>query len=149
MKEPIWVKREVVLASHEEMLVQHGGTGGIRDEGLLDSALGRAQNLFAYGKASVFELAAAYSFGIAKNHPFVDGNKRAAFLTGYIFLGLNGFELSASEAEATVQMLALASNEISEKEYAVWLETHSERVPSNKGEKAKKAAKIPKRSRRA
>ena len=128
MTTPVWVRKEVVLASHEEMLFEHGGTAGIGDEGLLDSALARPENLFAYEKANIFELAAAYSFAIAKNHAFVDGNKRSAFVTGYIFLGLNGFTLIAPEAEATLQMLGLASGEVSEKEYAAWLKKNS--VPS-------------------
>ena len=80
MKEPAWVLREVVLLAHEQSLAQFGGSIGIRDEGLLDSALGKPQNRFAYGKANLFELAASYAFGIVKNHPFIDGNKRAAFL---------------------------------------------------------------------
>ena len=138
MKEPIWVRKEVVIAAHEEMLFEHGGGTGIRDEGLLDSALQRAQNLFAYEKATVFDLAAAYSFGIAKNHPFVDGNKRAAFLTGYVFLELNGFELSASEAEAALQMLALASGEMTEKEYAAWLQERSVSAVSTRRAKTSK-----------
>jgi death on curing protein len=125
VRKPVWVRKEVVIASHEEMLVQHGGSAGIRDEGLLDSALNRPQQLFAYGKPTLFDLAAAYSFGIAKNHPFIDGNKRSAFLTAYIFLALNGLELSASETDATLQMLALASGELSEKNYAAWLKEHS------------------------
>lgn len=138
MTKPLWVKKEVVLAFHEEMLFEHGGTGGIRDEGLLDSALARPENLFVYENANVFELAAAYSFGIAKNHPFLDGNKRSAFLTGYVFLGLNGFTLIAPEAEATLQVQGLASGEISEKEYSEWLKKNS--VPLDpRTEKATKA----------
>ena len=127
MRSPRWVRKEVVLASHEEMLFEHGGTAGIRDEGLLDSALARPLNLQRYGKPSLFELAAAYAYGIAKNHPFIDGNKRAAFLTTYIFLQINGYELSASEADATVQTLALAAGEVSEKDYAQWLKLNSSR----------------------
>jgi death-on-curing protein len=104
------------------MLAEHGGRSGIRDEGLLDSALGRPQNLFLYQKPTIFELASAYAFGISKNHPFIDGNKRAAFLTTYIFLGRNGWLLSAPEVEATVKTLQLASGQISESEFAIWLE---------------------------
>lgn len=125
MSKPRWVLKEVVIAAHEEMLFQHGGIDGIRDEGILESALGRPQNLYAYGNPDLFDLAAAYAFGIAKNHPFLDGNKRTAFITAYIFLGLNGFELSASEATATIHVLALAAGEVPEKEFSRWLEANS------------------------
>lgn len=121
MKAPRWVQKKVILAIHEEMLSDYGGISGIRDEGLLDSAISRAENLFLYGKPSLFDLAAAYAFGIAKNHPFLDGNKRTAFLTAYIFLERNGWILSAPEAEATIQTLALASSQISERDFSEWL----------------------------
>jgi death-on-curing protein len=125
VKEPVWVSKEVVLAAHDEMLAEHGGSSGIRDEGLLDSALGRPQNLFLYEKPTIFELASAYAFGLSKNHPFIDGKKRAAFLAAYIFLGRNGWLLSAPEVEATVKTLQLASGEISQLEFADWLKTTS------------------------
>lgn len=113
------------------MLFEHGGSAGVRDEGLLDSALARPQNLLRYEKASIFDLAAAYTFGIAKNHPFVDGNKRSAFLAGYIFLALNGFELTAPEADATLQVLGLAAGEITEKDYSAWLKLNTTAFPGS------------------
>lgn len=128
MKEPIWVLREVVLLAHEQSLAQFGGAAGIRDEGLLDSALGKPQNLFAYGKPSLFELAASYAFGIVKNHPFIDGNKRMGFVVALSFLQLNDWRLEASEVDATVRTLALAAGEMSEAAYAEWLKANSKRA---------------------
>lgn len=128
MKEPEWVLREVVLLLHEQSLAQFGGAAGIRDEGLLDSALGKPQNLFAYGQPSLFELAASHTFGIVKNHPFIDGNKRAGFIVGVTFLQLNGWRLEAGEVDATVRTLALAAGELSEAAYAEWLKANSKRA---------------------
>jgi len=99
----------------------HGGASGLRDAGLLDSALARPLNLVAYGDPDLAELAASYAFGLAQNHPFVDGNKRAAFLAAGLFLGLNGYRLTASQAEATVAVFGLASGEIDEPTFAAWL----------------------------
>lgn len=127
MREPEWVLRETVLTLHEQSLAQFGGSAGIRDEGLLDSALGRPQNLFAYGKPTLFDLAAAYAFGLAKNHPFIDGNKRMAFVTAVLFLELNGQRFHAEEVDATVRTLALAAGEMREAEFADWLKTNSKR----------------------
>ena len=124
MIDPIWVFREVVLGLHEQSLAQFGGSTGIRDEGLLDSALGKPQNLFAYGKPSVFELAASYAFGLVKNHPFLDGNKRTGFTVAVLFLELNGQKFAAPEAEAAIKTLALAAGEMSEADFAIWLELH-------------------------
>ena len=121
MREPIWVSAEVVLAVQEELLARFGGLSGLRDEGLLDSALNRPQNLFHYGEPSLFELAAEYAFGIVKNHPFLDGNKRAGFMAAYVFLGANGQDLEAPEDEAVVHTLSLAAGEIDVEEYAAWL----------------------------
>jgi death-on-curing protein len=128
MKEPIWVLREVVLIAHEQSLAEFGGAAGIRDEGLLDSALSKPENLFAYGTPSVFELAASYGFGLVKNHPFIDGNKRIGFIVAVVFLQLNGWRLEASEVEATLRTLALAAGELSEAEFAEWLRAHSRPV---------------------
>ncbi|MEI8234045.1 MAG: type II toxin-antitoxin system death-on-curing family toxin [Verrucomicrobiota bacterium] len=125
MKRPEWILRETVLALHEQLLAEFGGSDGIRDGGLLDSALTRPENLFAYGQPTVSELAAAYAFGLVKNHPFVDGNKRIGFAIGALFLQINGCMLTASEVDAVVQTLALATGEIGEKEYACWLEANS------------------------
>jgi len=128
MKEPVWVLRETVLTLHEQSLVEFGGSSGIRDEGLLDSALGKPQNLFAYGKPTIFDLAASYGFGLVKNHPFIDGNKRAGFVTAITFLELNGYRFEATEADAALRTLALAAGEMSEENYAAWLKENSRRA---------------------
>lgn len=120
-----WINRRALLLLHGESLVLHGGAAGIRDEGLRDSALGRPQNLAAYGQPDVFDCAAAYAFGLAKNHPFIDGNKRAAFLGAGMFLRLNGFRLTATPQDATLTMLTLAASHMSETAYADWLRTHT------------------------
>lgn len=128
MKEPVWVLRETVLALQEELLAQFGGSAGIREEHLLDSALARPQHVFAYGKPSVFDLAASYGFGLVKNHPFVDGNKRIGFTVAVLFLAINGYRFHAAEADAVVRTLALAAGEMSEASYAEWLKTNSKRA---------------------
>lgn len=122
MNEPVWISREAILATQEALLERFGGLGGIRDEGLFDSALNRPKHLFAYGESSVLVMAAAYASGIVKNHPFLDGNKRAGFMAAYIFLEVNGYSFQASEEEVVERTLALAAGAISEAEYAVWLE---------------------------
>jgi death-on-curing protein len=125
LSEWIWIQRSVVLAAHDEQLVEHGGASGIRDMGLLESALARAPNLAAYGDPDAAALAAAYGFGIARNHPFVDGNKRAALIATELFLALNGLELEAGDAECVLTILALAAGELDEAEFAGWLRQHS------------------------
>jgi death-on-curing protein len=120
--------RETVLSLHEQLLAEFGGAGGIRDEGLLDSALGRPENLFGYGQPTLSQLAASYVFGLVKNRPFVDGNKRIGFAMGALFLRLNGRRLVATEANAVLQTLALAAGEIGEDAYACWLEANSEEM---------------------
>jgi death on curing protein len=126
MSEPNWVSRRALEYLHDESLKEHGGAEGLRDSGLLDSALARAQNLFAYeGQTDPCRLAAAYAFGIAKNHPFVDGNKRAAFIAAGLFLRMNGKRLKADKAEAVLVMLDLASGGIGEQEFAEWLRRNS------------------------
>src|SRR5690242_13941629 len=122
MKEPDWVLREAVLALQERLLAEFGGPSGIRDQGLLDSALARPENRFSYGKHSLFGVAARYAFGLIKNHPFLDGNKRIGFAVAILFLELNGKTFEASEIDAAIQTLALAAGEVSEKKYAAWLE---------------------------
>jgi death-on-curing protein len=119
-----WVEKRALLLLHGESVAEHGGATGMRDEGLLDSALARAQNLAAYGEPNVADLAAAYGSGISQNHPFVDGNKRAAFLSVGLFLALNGYRLAATQAEATVAVLTLAAGELKELEFAAWLREH-------------------------
>lgn len=128
MSEPQWVLKDTVLLLHEQSLAEHGGSSGIRDEGLLDSALGKPQNLFAYGSPTLFDLAASYVFGLVKNHPFLDGNKRTGFVVGVLFLELNGYRLLASEADAAIRTLALAAGEMAESAYAAWLDTNSRKV---------------------
>jgi death-on-curing protein len=125
---PIWLDREVALALHDMLLAQYGGCAGVRDEGLLDSALARPQQTLAYGKPSVCELAAAYAAGVIKNHPFLDGNKRTGFMLGAGFLELNGREFFASEADAVIRTLALAAGEMTEGAYAEWLAHNSREV---------------------
>lgn len=127
MKRPVWVLRETVLGLHEQLLAAFGGASGIRDEGLLDSALARPENLFAYGEPTLFELAASYGFGLVKNHPFVDGNKRVGFAVAALFIELNGYRLVASEADVVVRTLGLAASQIRESEYAAWLKAQSRR----------------------
>lgn len=119
---PKWLFLEVVKASHESQLAEHGGSAGIRDEGALVSALARPENHFSYGESNVFKLASTYAGGIIKNHPFVDGNKRTGLLATYIFLYINAYELKAPEAEAVQMTLALAASEIDETAFANWLE---------------------------
>lgn len=125
MKEPEWILKETVLALHEQSLSEHGGSSGIRDEGLLDSALGKPQNQFAYGAPNLFDLAASYAFGRVKNHPFIDGNKRTGFVTAILLLQLNGWRFTADEADAAIRTLALAAGDMTESAYAAWLETNS------------------------
>lgn len=123
MKEPHWLTAEIILAVHEELLARFGGLDGLRDEGLLDSALARPKNLYLYEKPTLFDLAAEYAMGLVKNHPFLDGNKRIGFMAAYIFLGANGQELDAPEPEAVLNTLSLAAGEIDADEYAAWLKT--------------------------
>ena len=120
-----WLLEEVVIAMHGEEVAEHGGSPGIRDAGLLSSALARPQNQAVHGEPSVFDLAAAYACGIVRNHPFVDGNKRTGFLAAYVFLDLNGWELMASEAEAGAAVMALAASEMDEAGFADRLKTKS------------------------
>ena len=120
-----WIDRRALELLHDESLAEHGGAAGLRDDGLLESALARPRNLVAYGSPDIHELAAAYGVGLAKNHPFVDGNKRAAFLAVGLFLALNGRRLNAPQADATLTMLAVAAGQMDEAAFAVWLRQHS------------------------
>lgn len=124
-----WISKQALLLLHDESLAEHGGASGIRDEGLLESALARPENLAAYGEPDLAALAAAYGFGLAKNHPFIDGNKRAAFLAVGLFLALNGQRLVVPQAEATATVLALAASKITEEAFAAWLHTHTTHRP--------------------
>ena len=120
-----WVDKRALLLLHGESLAEHGGADGIRDEGLLDYALSRPINLEAYGQPDFAELAASYGFGLAKNHAFMDGNKRACFLAVGLFLYLNGYRLKATQADATLAVFALASSDLSEAEFAAWIRQHA------------------------
>ena len=123
MREPIWIDGIALRLLHEETLAEFGGLSGIRDEGLFLSALARPQNLFAYEKVtSISRLAGAYAYGIARNHPFNDGNKRAAFLAIGMFLAINGFLLEVEPTQAVNTMLALAAGDLSELELTSWIE---------------------------
>lgn len=128
MKEPIWLNREDCLAIHEMMLSQHGGLAGVRDEGLLESALAKPQHLFVYTSPTLAEMAGSYAAGIILNHPFLDGNKRTGFLLAATFLELNGRALTATEESVVEKTLALASGTLTQTRYAVWLEDNSEQV---------------------
>lgn len=118
--EPKWLDRRDATAIHDRQLAEHGGGSGIRDEGLLESALARPRNCWGYGEDDSAALAAAYAFGVARNHPFVDGNKRTAWVLARLFLALNGIELRFESADAAKAMLALAAGELSEEEIADW-----------------------------
>lgn len=122
MKEPIWIRQDVVLAMHEEVLMLFGGPEGVRDMGLLESALARPKNLFAYSgqTPSLAQMAASYAKGVVANHPFVDGNKRTAFMISVTFLRLNGLQLIASKEESVLTFWALAAGDISEDQLADW-----------------------------
>ncbi len=125
MKEPVWIRKDAVYAIHDAQLAEHGGSDGIRDAGLIESALARAQNVYTYNKrASISELAAAYCYGLAKNHGFVDGNKRLAAVVCELFLELNGYRLTAEDADWLTVMLALADGSLEEAAIAEWLKAH-------------------------
>lgn len=121
-----WIDKRVLLLLHDESIAEHGGAAGIRNEGLLESALARPLNLAAYGEPDFADLAASYGVGLAKNHAFVDGNKRAAFLSVGLFLALNGYRLKATQAEATLTMIDVASGALDEPAFAAWLRQHTQ-----------------------
>ena len=127
MSEPIWIPKHVVLALHRRQLAEHGGGDGIRDEGMLESALARPEQLFAYGNPppDLCALSASYALGLSKNHPFVDGNKRTAYVVMRLFLVRNGRDLTASKEDRYYAMLALASSEHTEESFAAWLRENS------------------------
>lgn len=125
MKRWFWVDKRALLLLHDESLAEHGGAAGLRDEGLLDSALARPLNLAACGEPDVWALAASYGVGLAKNHPFVDGNKRVAFLAVGMFLAMNGKRLIATQLDATRTMLNVAAGSVGEDALAQWLREHT------------------------
>lgn len=128
MKEPHWLSETGIRKAHSELIVEHGGADGVRDENLLGSALARARNLLADGEPANFQLAASYGFSIARNHPFVDGNKRTALMAIYMFLGRNGYVLEADEAETVVVILDLAAGVLGEEDLAKWIEINSRKL---------------------
>lgn len=130
MRKPVWLDRHDALAIHELMLAQHGGLAGVRDEGLLESALSKPRNLFSYGSPTMTTMAASYAAGIICNHPFLDGNKRTGFMLAATFMELNGFTLTASEESVVQQTLALAAGELKEAGYATWLKENSRKARS-------------------
>jgi death-on-curing protein len=127
MKEPVWLNRTDCLAIHDMMLAQHGGLAGVRDEGLLESALAKPQNLLAYGSPTLADLAASYAAGLVHNHPFLDGNKRTGFLMAATFLELNGMIFTATEESVVETTLMLAAGDMNEAGYAAWLKRNSRR----------------------
>jgi death-on-curing protein len=118
--EPLWIDREVALAVHDQQLAEHGGGSGVRDEGALESALARPINKWTYGEEDLAALAAAYAFGIARNHAFVDGNKRTAWVLARLFIAVNGRQLRFTAPDAIEAMLAIAAGELSEEQIADW-----------------------------
>ena len=120
----VWIEPAVIVAIHEEQLAEHGGPAGMRDQGLPESALARPRQLAHYGKLDAADLAASHAFGIARNHPFIDGNKRTAFVAAELFLALNCFRLAAEDADCVTHMLALAGGELEETRFDAWLRQH-------------------------
>jgi death on curing protein len=125
VKEPVWLNREDCLALHDMMLAQYGGLSGVRDEGLLESALAKPRNHFAYRSPTLAKMAASYAAGIIHNHPFLDGNKRTGFMLAATFIELNGLSFTATEESVVEKTLALANGELDEAGYAVWLAANS------------------------
>ncbi len=126
MDEPVWISKQAVLALHDEQLAEHGGSGGIRDENLLDSALAKPKNVFAYDdEPDLFRLAASYAYGIARNHAFVDGNKRIALVISVLFLNRNGWDITLAKAEEYDMFLGLGEGSVSEDELAAWFRKHA------------------------
>jgi death-on-curing protein len=125
VNEPVWIDGYEVLIIHDRVLALHGGAPGVRDEGLLKSALSRPHQHYAYGSPSVVELAALYTAGIVRNHPFLDGNKRTGFVIGVLFLELNGFRFTAGEEDATQAVLAFAAGTLDEEGFAAWMKANA------------------------
>lgn len=127
-----WLTREIILAMHRELIAEHGGLPGLRDGNLLESALGRPRNLFAHERPDIFRLGASYAYGIARNHPFFDGNKRTAAMSAFVFLGLNKMDLHPPEESMASAMLDLARGELEEDALAIWLTENSSPIgPGN------------------
>lgn len=144
----VWIEKALVVALHDRQIAEHGGSTGVRDERLLESALARPQQLFAYGDPppDLADLAASLAFGIAKNHPFVDGNKRSAHVSYRTFLELNDVELEASLEDKYLTILGLAEGRLKEKEFAAWLRSHLTSKPRDKVQEPKAHYKVGKRA---
>lgn len=125
MNEPLWISEEIVLVIHQDQLQQHGGSLGIRDKNLLAASLARPRHLLIYGQPDLFELAAAYGYGLAKNHAFIDGNKRTAFMVMYVFLGLNSYLIEVAELDVVQMMERLATDRETQESLAQWLRENS------------------------
>ena len=125
MSQWLWLRHSVAIAVHEFQLAEHGGMTGVRDHGLLASALSRPENLAACGTPDVSDLAAAYGYGISRNHPFLDGNKRTGFVAMLMFLSLNGYQLVADDANKVLTVLAVAAGEMTEADFATWIRQHA------------------------
>ena len=121
----VWIESALIHAVHDEQLAEHGGGAGLRDPNLLESALARPQQLAHYGAPDAADLAASYGYGISRNHPFIDGNKRTGFVALELFLALNGYNLSATDADCVLIMLSVAAGELEEPAFAEWIRTHS------------------------
>jgi death-on-curing protein len=132
MSEPIWIEQELVLAIHDRQLVEHGGAAGLRDEGLLQSALGRPLNHYTYASPDIVQLAATYTAGIVQNHPFLDGNKRTGLVVGVLFLELNGYRFTASEESAAQAVLELAAGTMDEQGFCKFVRANSKRTRSGR-----------------
>jgi death on curing protein len=149
-RKPRWVSKAATLAIHEALLAAHGGKAGLRDEGLLDSALAAPINLFAYEQADIFRLAATYAHALTRNHPFLDGNKRVALTIAGVFLELNGFRLEAPETDAVRATLALSKRELRESDFATWLRDSSStfrRTGTSRGGRRAAPSRQPRTSR--
>jgi death on curing protein len=125
----VWLNKAVIIAVHEAQLAEHGGGTGVRDPNLLQSALARPENLAAYGEPNASDLAAAYGFGISRNHAFIDGNKRTGFVAAEMFLLLNGYQLVAEDAQCAITMLAVSAGDITEVEFAAWIRQYANKIP--------------------
>jgi death on curing protein len=121
----LWLSPTLILAIHDEQLAEHGGSMGLRDAGLLDTVLARPLSRAGYGEPDIAELAAVHALGIAQNHPFIDGNKRTAFVAMEVFLRLNGYQFTVGDAEAVVMTLAMAAGELPDNEFAAWVRMHT------------------------
>jgi death-on-curing protein len=128
----VWLTRQLILAIHDEQLAEHGGSAGVRDEGLLESALARPLNRVGYGEPDLSELAAVYAIGLVRNHPFIDGNKRTGFAALFMFLALNGADFEPPEVDATIAVLRLASGDLNDDDFIAWVRSHT-RVPQDQG----------------